>query len=562
MLQTDEGSEDLQEQEIQDLYGFHIENNPFLKQSGIQKEQTTKHGPDPRAEAGKKYAGTSGKEQQKALRKKHRIRKQQHIKAAEQKAENLLVTLVRKVLELLARHAVLAVTLSVVLSLLLILIVLLFLILGFFANSSSSLIYGSYNSAPAELDGADASLTEKELALQRTIENIETDHPGFDEYRYDLDPIGHDPVTLINYLSAIHGEFTASGVESEISALFDEMYELTLTETEETRTRTVTNEEGEEEEEEYTVQILEVKLESTSLESIVAGWLSGDALLLYQTYRQTGGALQVFYTPLDMDWQSAIASYYGHRKDPRTGLDQFHRGVDIAVTEGTEVYAAQDGTVTVAGSDPDYGLYIVIENERGYVSKYAHLSVINVSAGETVSHGAVIGKTGSTGSVTGSHLHLECLYRGEYYNPLFYFQNGNGSLFGTDEPAGGDGSAVLAEAERYLGYPYVWGGSTPETSFDCSGFVCWVFTNSGAFLLPRTTAQGIYNRSHHITASEARPGDLIFFTGTYHSGNPVTHVGIYCGNGKMIHAGSPIKVSSVTTPYWQSHLYGWGRLLE
>ena len=115
---------------------------------------------------------------------------------------------------------------------------------------------------------------------------------------------------------------------------------------------------------------------------------------------------------------------------------------------------------------------------------------MNVSAGQTVKHGAVIGKTGNTGASTGSHLHLECLASGEYYNPLFYFENGNGSIYGTTDPIGGNGdvAALFAEAEQYLGYPYVWGGSNPSTSFDCSGFVCYVVTHSGYYNLPRTTA--------------------------------------------------------------------------
>ena len=117
-----------------------------------------------------------------------------------------------------------------------------------------------------------------------------------------------------------------------------------------------------------------------------------------------------------------------------------------------------------------------------------------------------------------------------------------------------------SEAAKYLGYPYVWGGSSPSTSFDCSGFVCWVFTNSGVHNLPRTTAQGIYDQCTPVSAADAKAGDIIFFTGTYNSPGPVSHVGIYCGNGVMIHCGDPIKYASINTPYWQSHFYSFGRL--
>ena len=121
-------------------------------------------------------------------------------------------------------------------------------------------------------------------------------------------------------------------------------------------------------------------------------------------------------------------------------------------------------------------------------------------------------------------------------------------------------AAMIAEAEKYFGYPYVWGGSSPSTSFDCSGFVCWVINHSGAGSIGRTTAQGIFNYTTPIAPSEAKPGDIIFFTGTYDSGSAVSHVGIYVGNGMMIHCGNPISYASVNTPYWQQHFYAYGRL--
>ena len=99
---------------------------------------------------------------------------------------------------------------------------------------------------------------------------------------------------------------------------------------------------------------------------------------------------------------------------------------------------------------------------------------------------------------------------------------------------------LFSEASRYIGYPYVWGGSSPSTSFDCSGYVCWVYTHSGVYNLPRTTAQGIFDQCAVVSREKARPGDLIFFTGTYASGTPVSHIGIYMGGSRMLHCGSPI----------------------
>lgn len=119
---------------------------------------------------------------------------------------------------------------------------------------------------------------------------------------------------------------------------------------------------------------------------------------------------------------------------------------------------------------------------------------------------------------------------------------------------------LINEAEKYLGYPYVFGGSSPATSFDCSGFVCWVYTHSGVHNLPRTTAQGIYNQCKRVSDSEAKPGDLIFFKGTYNAGETVTHIGIYVGNNRMLHCGNPIQYTSIDTNYWRNHFYAYGRL--
>ena len=119
-------------------------------------------------------------------------------------------------------------------------------------------------------------------------------------------------------------------------------------------------------------------------------------------------------------------------------------------------------------------------------------------------------------------------------------------------------AAMIKEAEKYLGYPYVWGGSSPSTSFDCSGYVCWVLNHSG-WSVGRTSAQGLYNLCTPVSRSNARPGDLVFFKGTYKT-NGVSHVGIYVGENRMIHCGNPISYSNINTQYWQSHFFTFGRL--
>jgi len=119
-------------------------------------------------------------------------------------------------------------------------------------------------------------------------------------------------------------------------------------------------------------------------------------------------------------------------------------------------------------------------------------------------------------------------------------------------------AAIYKEAQKYVGTPYVWGGSTPETGFDCSGYVCWVYNQNG-YDVGRTTANGLWNKSQHISEAEAKPGDLVFFEGTYDTPGK-SHVGIYLGNGKMVSAGDPIKYADIHSSYWQKYLSGFGRL--
>ena len=119
-------------------------------------------------------------------------------------------------------------------------------------------------------------------------------------------------------------------------------------------------------------------------------------------------------------------------------------------------------------------------------------------------------------------------------------------------------AAIYKEAQKYVGTPYVWGGSTPETGFDCSGYVCWVYNQNG-YNVGRTTANGLWNKSQHISEAEAKPGDLVFFEGTYDTPGK-SHVGIYLGNGMMVSAGDPIKYADIHSSYWQKYLSGFGRL--
>ena len=593
------------EQKVEDFYGFvkrqykgkaqrqrakvaKLEKKQFQKEVNFQYQKFLEENPQMKKKALQKRLQKQ-RIKREYMKAKRNGAATKSAKKAVAKTADTAAKVARKLLEIARNHAGVFITAGVIVLLLIMIMTSVSSCGAMFAGTQSTIMAASYMSEPKEIDATDLQFTRLELDLQNEIDNIETDYPGYDEYSYNLGAIGHNPFTLISYLSAVYTEFTASEVENEVQELFEEMYTLTITPETETRTRQVqaTDEEGNPlydengnpvmTEEEYEVSVLRVVLTVKPLETIVAERMNTEQKEVFAMYSETGGLLQQFASPLDLYWYNYISSYYGYRKNPSTGNEELHRGVDIAVPTGTKVYAAHDGTVTTATYDSYYGNYVVIEKD-GYTTKYAHMDSLSVSAGQEVTKGTVIGTTGNTGSSSGSHLHIECLYNGEYYNPLFYFDVGTKTLYGENTgggtTGGGNGGNVIPpnsyddatvqtlmeEAAKYLGYPYVWGGSSPSTSFDCSGFVCWVFTNSGVHNLPRTTAQGIYDQCTPVSASEAKAGDIIFFTGTYNSAGAVSHVGIYCGDGVMIHCGDPISYASINSPYWQSHFYSFGRL--
>ena len=296
----------------------------------------------------------------------------------------------------------------------------------------------SYASEDDDLLGADEDYSAMERELSQTMANIERDHPGYDEYRYSVDEIGHNPYELASYLSAKYHVYTREQVQAELWEIFEAQYELTLTE--EVEIRTYTDDDGDEHEYEY--YILNVKLTNRTLSTVIF---------------------------------------------PRMDEQQKEIYAIMQELKGNKPYLWEG--IYTGGGDP-----------------------------------------GPTYEIPGEALS----------DPSF--------------------AALMAEATKYIGWPYVWGGSSPSTSFDCSGFVCWVYTASGVHNLPRTTAQGIYNQCAIISPSEAKPGDIIFFTGTYDSPGPVSHVGIYVGDGMMLHCGSPIQYANINSSYWQTHFYAFGRL--
>lgn len=287
----------------------------------------------------------------------------------------------------------------------------------------------------------EADYKSKEEELRKKIDNIETDYPGYDEYRYNLAEINHNPYQLAALLTVLYEDYTPEEVSAKLQEIFDIQYKLTLTPSTETRTRT--NSDGETEE--YEVKILTVTLINNTMQAAVdAAGFDEDQKARYDLLMETLGNKSYLF-----------------------GDDQYSN--------------------PVPGEYQDY------------------------------------------------QVPAEAL---------------------TDEKFG----KMLHEAEKYLGYPYVWGGSSPSTSFDCSGFVCWVINNSGnGWNVGRTTANGLRSHTTKVSPGEAKPGDLIFFQGTYNTPG-ASHVGIYVGDGKMIHCGNPIQYASVNSNYWRAHFLEYGRI--
>lgn len=329
-------------------------------------------------------------------------------------------------------------------------------------GTQNTFISSTYPSQDADIYAAENAYLALEEELNDQINNMESTHPGYDEYNYQIDEISHNPYQLISYLTAKYEEFTYAQVAGEVQSLFTQQYELIVDEVIETRTRTETRtgtrtvtdpETGEESEEEYEYEV-EVEYEYRILNITLIN--------------------------------------HGFDSVARSNMDSDQSG--------------------------RYTLYNATYGNRNYLFDTATLPTY----------------TGDEGGF-GYEIPAEAL---------------------TDESF----ARMIAEAEKYLGYPYVWGGSSPSTSFDCSGFVCWVINNCGnGWNVGRTTANGLRSHCAFVSPEEAKPGDLIFFQGTYNT-TGASHVGIYVGNGMMIHCGDPVQYTSVQTSYWQSHFLAYGRI--
>ena len=298
--------------------------------------------------------------------------------------------------------------------------------------------------------------------------------------------------------------------------------------------------------EEESVDICYVTLTTSDFESILLNRLNAEQREMYDIYQITKGNRIMFGSPVDLNWHNSILYGYGYQCSGDMVIENSQ--MEVLVPSGTPVLSVMDGQVVRIAIG-----VIILKNEKGYTVKIGGCTNVTVPVGTEVTKGQPIAQIGSAGKMT-----LAFSYRNNSFNPYFYLNVGS-ILDSVEVEATGKAAQLIAKAEQYLGTPYVWGGYSPS-GFDCSGFVSYVVNNCGAgFNFGRLTAESWRRQCSIISASQARPGDLIFFQGTYNTSG-ASHVGIYLGDGKMIHCGNPVKISSISTAYWQQHFYCYGRI--
>lgn len=330
-------------------------------------------------------------------------------------------------------------------------------------NGGGNVVLGtSYTAEDEDLKGVETDYTKLEDKLRKQIDRIESDHPGYDEYRYNLAEIGHNPYELASLLTVEFENYTRSQVQARLQSIFEAQYELKLEEKVEIRTRKETR----------------------------VGY----------RYNPITGTGHTYTYQVTVQYEYKILN-----------VTLLNRGVD---------YVARNSGLT---DDQLQRYEVTLECRGNRDDLFAGIAFATPDG------------AGSSGEYQDYDIPGEAL---------------------TDEKF----RKMITEAEKYLGYPYVWGGSSPSTSFDCSGFVSWVINHCGnGWNVGRQTANGLMGKCDIIPKSEAKPGDLIFFQKTYNTSG-ASHVGIYVGNGMMIHCGSPISYASIETSYWRQHYYCMGRI--
>lgn len=302
------------------------------------------------------------------------------------------------------------------------------------------------------------------------------------------------------------------------------------------------------------VNVTNVKLTSKDLEDIVNAQMTDTEKEIYDVYQMIHGNRRFFGTPVDYNWHENILGDYGYRYEAMGNKVVTADDMLLSFPEGIKVMSVMDGTVkNVSGSS------VTLENEYGYVIKLTGLKNIRVSAGQEVSTGDRIGSIGSD-----QKLVISFTYRGVTFNPYFYMDTGT-AVIAAPGIASEKAAALINEAKKYLGTPYVWGGYSPS-GFDCSGYVSYCLTHSGVKNTGHLTCSGLLPLCTRISKSQLQPGDLVFFERTYETTGP-SHVGIYIGSGvygtaTFIHCGDPCQYGNLNSAYFTDHWMTGGRILN
>ena len=416
-------------------------------------------------------------------------------------------------------------------------------------GASSSIIGSTYPSTDEDIYDTENAYAALEAALNRQINNMESTHPGFDEYWYQVDEISHNPYHLISYFTAKYGEFTYSQVADEVEEIFREQYSLYVDEVNDTVTETKTVRVGE--------SLGQVVTSGYCNCSICCGQWAGGAT--------ASGAYPTANHTIAVDASNPFVPM---------GTKVVMNGVEYTV-EDTGAFARYGVQFDVYYDSHAAASAHGHQTWEAYIADSNGNQEVEVTTTEVINRLEVKLTNHNLDTVLRSRMNENeekryDLYNGTYGNRNYLFDvgslpgGGGADGYGYEIPSEALSDKKFAkmihEAEKYLGYPYVWGGASPSTSFDCSGFVSWVINNCGnGWNVGRKSAEGLRGCCAYVSPADAKPGDLVFFQNTYPTSG-ASHVGIYVGNNMMIHCGDPIQYTNISSAYWQQHMLGFGRL--
>ena len=415
-------------------------------------------------------------------------------------------------------------------------------------GTGSSVISTTYASTDAEIHNVENAYKSMENALNAQINSISSRYPGYDDFRYQIDEISHNPYHLTSYFTVKYGEFTLSQVRAELEEIFHQQYEISTQSDQITVTHTKMVRVGE------------------SLGHVVTSGYCSCPICCGQW---SGGPTASGVYPTSNHTIAVDAN------DPFVpiGTHVVMNGVEYVV-EDTGAFARYGVQFDVYYDSHSAALNHGHRTWEAYLADSNGRNEIQVTTTETVNRLSVTLTNKNLDVILRSRMTPDEIKRYDIYNRTFGNRNylfdlsslpgyGPYNSYTIPPEALSDErfARMIREAEKYLGYPYVWGGSSPSTSFDCSGFVSWVVNNCGnGWSYGRLGAEGLRQVTAYVYPEDAMPGDLIFFQGTYDCGGGASHCGIYVGDGMMIHCGNPIQYTSINSAYWQAHFLQFGRL--